>query len=68
MISKLLYHIILFMLKTRWDSILHMQDIYQRRKAALAFHQEQFERSHSSDETHYVGEDQIDAVLKASTL
>ncbi len=46
-----------------------MQDIYQRRKAALMFHQEQFERSHSADERkEYVDEDQIDGVLKASTL
>ncbi len=45
-----------------------MQDIYQRRKAALMFHQEQFERCHSADEEKSVDEDQIDGVLKASTL
>ena len=49
----------------RWDNIQHMNDIYQRRKAALAFHKEEFERTHSTDETKSVGEDEIDG---ASTL
>ena len=45
-----------------------MHDIYQRRKTALMFHKEELERTHSPDETKSVDEDQIDGVLKASTL
>ena len=44
------------------DSIQRIQDAHQRRKAALLFHKEEFERIHGADETKSVGEDEIDSV------
>ena len=46
-----------------------MQEIHQRRKAALQYHREEFERTHSDDkvtvaaENDKLGEDEIDGTL-----
>ena len=46
-----------------------MQEIHQRRKAALQYHREEFERTHSDDkvtvaaENEKLGEDEIDGTL-----
>ena len=39
------------MWQDRWEAIRRMQDIDQRRKAALAYHKDEFERTHSASET-----------------
>ena len=56
------------MLQQKWEAIQRMQDIHQRRKAALIHHKEEFERSHSADEISAVAtngglnEDEIDGL------
>ena len=58
-----------FRKQERWDSIRRMQEIHQRRKAALQYHREEFERTHSDDkvtvaaENDKLGEDEIDGTL-----
>ena len=62
------------MLQERWEAIRRMQDIHQRRKAALAYHKDEFERAHSADETTAVAtnvqrsEDEIDCTLICDRL
>jgi len=58
-----------FRKQERWDSIRRMQEIHQRRKAALHYHREEFERTHSVDEVTLadakdkLDEDEIDGTL-----
>ena len=60
-----------FRKQERWDSIRRMQEIHQRRKAALHYHKEEFQRIHSDGEVtvaaknDQVGEDEIDGTLIA---
>jgi regulator of replication initiation timing len=60
-----------FRKQERWDSIRRMQEIHQRRKAALHYHRQDFDRMHSvgkatvAAENDQVGEDEIDATLIA---
>ena len=60
-----------FRKQERWDSIRRMQEIHQRRKAALHYHRDEFERTHSVDEVTLadakdkLDEDEIDGTLIA---
>ena len=60
-----------FRKQERWDSIRRMQEIHQRRKAALHYHRQDFDRMHSvgkatvAAENDQVGEDEIDGTLIA---
>ena len=60
-----------FRKQERWDSIRRMQEIHQRRKAALHYHRQDFDRMHSvgkatvAAEKDQVGEDEIDGTLIA---
>ncbi len=57
------------MLREKWEAIQRMQDIHQRRKAALIHHKEQYQHSHGADENSAVtkndklDEDDIDGNL-----
>ena len=58
-----------FRKQERWDSIRRMQEIHQRRRAALDHHREEFKRTHSDEkgtaasENDERGEDEIDGTL-----
>mgnify|MGYP003502800535 CR=1 FL=1 len=58
-----------FRKQERWDSIRRIQEIHQRRKAALQYHREEYERTHSDDEVTVtetndkLDEDEIDGTL-----
>ena len=58
-----------FRKQERCDSIRRMHEIHQRRKVALQYHREEFERTHSDDkvtvaaENDKLGEDEIDGTL-----
>ena len=61
-----------FRKQERWDSIQRMQEIHQRRSAALHYHREEFKRVHSDDDEVTVtaandklDEDEIDGTLIA---
>lgn len=43
-----------------------MQDMHNRREAALTFHKEEFESTHSAYETKAAGEDEIDGAKYTS--
>ena len=63
-----------FRKQERWDSIRRMQEIHQRRKTALHYHRQDFDRMHSDGEVtvaaenDQVGEDEIDGTLRKSVL
>ena len=58
-----------FRKQDRWDSIRRIQEIHQRRTAALQYHREEYERTHSDDEVTVtetndkLDEDEIDGTL-----
>ena len=44
----------------RWNSIRRMHEIHQRRKAALHYHREEFQRAHSDEVTITAANDKLD--------